>query len=147
MMKGWLIPAIAGNGNMPARLPPPPEGIEVEAIAYVAELIFKYLRSAPYHEQFFKELLRLLFSLPPVFRIDQLALTAVAVGQPALRASVPALQDFKNYGEYAEIVRRGDPENLIMKRKNPVLKNPSNDTVAAIAAILSRDSEWEWEWE
>jgi hypothetical protein len=129
----------------PARLPPPPEGIKDEAIAYVAQLVFKYLRSAPYHEPFFKELLRLLFSLPPVFRIDQLALTTAALGHPALRKSVPALQDFKNYGEYAEIARRGDPKNLGMKRKNSVLKDPSNDTVAAIAAILSTD--WDWDWE
>ena len=135
MMKSWLIPLIAGIGRMPL-LPTPPEGIPDEEISEVAELIFKYLRSSTYHETWYERVLQVLFQLPPVFNADGLALTAVALGHPELRAAIPELQNFAIYGCYAEIVRKGD--SLANKENAVNWQEPSDETIAAVADVLRK---------
>ena len=125
MMRSWLIPAIAGIDRMPESLPAPPEGTLDENVTEVASLIFKYLRSSSYHEPHYVRVLHLLFQLPPVFKIDGLALTAAAIGRPDLREAVPELQNFEIYGHYADIVRRTDRRFLTSKDQIPNWQNPS----------------------
>lgn len=121
-MSMWLIPAIAGIGGVPKSLSPPPEGTPDEDIVKVAGLIFAYLRSTSYNPPRYKRILQLLFQLPPVFELDERALTAVAINSPDLREVVPELQNFEIYGHYAEVVRRADPasESHINNWQNPL---------------------------
>ena len=138
MMLSWLIPAIAGVGPIPAQLPSPPNGIADKDIAHIAELIFKYLRSASYNELRFKLVLKFLFKLPRVFEIDDLALTSAALGRPQLRAEIPELQDFDIYGPYSEVVRKGDHVNMTNNKTAATLQNSSNDTIAAVKQVLRK---------
>ena len=135
MMKSWLIPAIAGIGGVPEQLPTPPEGTPNKDVAEIAKLIFDYLRAPSYDELSYQRILRLLFLLPRVFQIDPLALTSAALGRPQLRAAVPELQNFAIYGEYAEIVRRGDDKPAY---RFPPLEDPSNETIAMIKVALAK---------
>jgi hypothetical protein len=134
----WLIPAVAGIGPIPIQLPAPPDGIADKDVAHVAELIFKYLRSASYNEARLKLILQFLFRLPRVFEIDHLALTSAALGRPQLRAEIPELQDFEIYGPYSEIVHKGDDVNLTNKIIDATLRNPSDETVVAVKHILRK---------
>jgi hypothetical protein len=136
LMASWLIPAIAGL-TYQVLTPDPPEGTPDEDIVKVAELIFRYLRSSPYHEPTYKQLLQLLFKMPAVFKMDELALTAAALGRPSLRAAVPELQDFKIYGEYAEIVRRGDRQ-WSPSYNGSMLRHADDATIAAITYVLAK---------
>jgi hypothetical protein len=138
MMKSWLIPAIAGIGRVPDSLPTPPQGTPDGAIAKVAELIFKYLRSTSYDESSYSRILQLLFKMPAVFEIDQRALTAAAIGHPSLREAVPELQDFSVYGRYAEIVRRADGRRKPRVGVDP-WHDPSRDVVYAVQQLLRAD--------
>jgi len=135
MMKSWLIPAIAGIGSVPEQLPAPPEEPAKKDIVEVAKLIFDYLRTSPYDERNYERILRLLFLLPPVYPIDSLALTSVALGRPQLRVAVPELQDFELYGEYAEMVRRGDNGPAF---RLPPLDDPPNEIIAMIKVALAK---------
>jgi adenylate kinase family enzyme len=141
MMSSWLISAIAGTGGVPEFLPAPPEGTPHEAIIKIAELIFKYLRSTPYNETCYKRVLELLFKMPAVFQIDELALTAAAIGRPDLRESVPNLQNFSIYGHYSQIVRmagRTDHRSLAGLSEIKNWQNPSSETLAALLAVLGK---------
>lgn len=135
MMKSWLIPAIAGIGGIPEELPIPVEGTPDKEIAEVARLIFDYLRTSSYDEQSYLMILRLLFALPRVFPIDSLALTSAALSRPQLRAAVPELQNFEIYGEYAEIVRRGDG---VPAYQFPSLDDPPNEILSMIKVALAK---------
>jgi ATPase family associated with various cellular activities (AAA) len=138
MMLSWLIPAIAGIGPVPTQLPAPPYGTADKDIAHIAELVFKYLRSASYSEPRFKLTLKFLFTLPRVFEIDHLALTSAVLGRPQLRAEIPELQDFEIYGPYSEIVHKGDTVNLTNKDTVATLQNPSDETVAVVKHVLRK---------
>ena len=139
MMKSWLIPAIAGIGPVPQSLPVAPEGTPEKDIVTVAELIFKYLRSTSYHELWYTRVLRLLFGgMPAVFEIDELALTAAALGHPRLREVVPELQNFEVYGRYAEIVRRDNHQYLTDKSKAWTWENPSAHIMHAVEDVLRK---------
>ena len=140
MTKSWLIPAIAGIGRVPTLIPTPPTGTPDGEIVEVAELIFKYLRSSSYHEPWYKRVLKLLFDMPPVFRMDELALTAAVIGRPGLRDAVPELQNFEIYGHYAEIVRRADLkyDRRIKAEIEYWHDHPSNHVMYVVEEILRK---------
>ena len=116
----------------------PPKETPDKVIAEVAKLIFKYLRSASYHEPSLKRVLNLLFHLPFVFELDTLALTAAVIGHPDLRTAVPELQNFDVFGPYAETVRRADRRHLTSKDQIMNWKDPSDHAVYAIQEILRK---------
>ena len=134
----WLIPAIAGMGRVPESLPSPPSGTPDEDIIGVVELIFQYLRSTSYHEPRYKRVLQLLFTMPPVYKIDELALTAAVIGRPGLREAVPELQNFEIYGHYAEIVHRADRRFLTSKSQITNWQEPSDHVVYAVEDVLRK---------
>jgi hypothetical protein len=138
MMKTWLIPALAGISGVPF-LSMPPEGTPDEEIFEVASLIFKYLRaSTSYNLPAYERVLRLLFSMPPVFKMDELALTAAVIGRPGLRDAVPELQNFEIYGRYAQIVRRADRRGSRTEREMTNWKNPPEQVVHALEDVLMK---------
>ncbi len=138
MMSSWLIPATAGIGRVPDELPGPPLGTAEEDIVKVANLIFKYLRSTAYDLDRCVRILRLLFNMPAVFKIDELALTAAAIGRPGLREAIPQLQEFEIYGHYAEIVRRADRRLLTTKKQITDWRDPSDQVIHAVGDVLRR---------
>lgn len=138
MMSSWLIPAIAGIGDVPEFLPTPPKDTPDRDIEEVAKLIFRYLRSSPYQEADHRRILQLLFKMPAVFKFDKLALTAAVIGRPDLREAVPELQDFEIYGHYAEIVRRADRRYLTSKDQITNWRDPSDHVIYAVEDVLRK---------
>lgn len=140
-MASWLIPAIVGLRHAVVTSHTvaitPPKGTRDEDIVKVADLIFKYLRSSAYHESSYRQVLRLLFSLPRTFKMDTLALTAATLGRPNLRTDVPELQDFTIYGEYAEVVRKGDRQ-WSPAYNGSMLRYADDGTIAAITYVLAK---------
>jgi hypothetical protein len=98
-MASWLIPAIAGKETS-SMMSAPPEGTPEHDIRIVADLIFSYLKIARGHIERDKEVLRLLFELPQVFRIDYAALAAAAISSPELLAEIPELASPESLGAF-----------------------------------------------
>ena len=112
----WLIPAIAGHHHIDFVWSAPPASTPDEDIAYIAGLIYRYLRSkggglSPGGEMIMTEsLLKLLFHLPRTFMIDSLTLTATVLSKPELLNLVPELQDADIYGPYIIFMRELLPQ-------------------------------------
>lgn len=107
----WLIPALVGHYHLGYAWSPPPATTPDEDVAYIAELIFRYLRSkagGPRRDgemAMTESLLKLLFQLPRAFMFDSLALTATVLSEPELLIRVPELQDADIYGPYIIFIR------------------------------------------
>ena len=105
----WLIPNVAGEpvggmwGDPPATTP-------AEDIAYIARLIFRYLRSNGGRASKADGLLELLFGLPRVFEIDSLALAITTLSNPELLAKIPDLRNAEIYGPYINFLRELLPD-------------------------------------
>ena len=130
-----LIAAISDVRHYPGTVGPPP-GTADEDIRRIARLIFIFLRVSPRGRPGYREALELLFALPRVFEIDELALAAAAVGQPQFRDEVPQLQDFGLYGKYSEIVNRSDQVPLGEWSQAATWANPAADVVYAVTDVL-----------
>lgn len=96
------------------------------------------MRSTSYHEPSYKRVLQLLFKMPAVFKIDELALTAAAIGRPGLREVVPELRNFEVYGNYAEIVRRADRRHLTSKAEITNWQDSSDYVIYAVQDVLRK---------
>jgi hypothetical protein len=105
----WLIPAIVGHQHVLFGWEVPPESTPDEDIAYIADLIFRYLRSQG-DMKMSESVLKLLFRLPRTFEIDSLALTAAVLSDPGLLDHVPELQDADIYGPYIIFMRGLAPQ-------------------------------------
>jgi len=138
MMSSMLIPAIAGISRISASLPTPPKEASKNDIAKIAELIFKYLRSSSYDEYGYIRVLQLLFNMPTVFKMDELALTAAAIGHKSLREAVPELQNFEVYGHYAAVVRRADGKPSQFTERLLSWKDPSRHVVYTVEDVLRK---------
>jgi hypothetical protein len=103
-LESWLIPVIAGNHRLSFVLSEPPAGTSDEDVAYVAGLIFRYLRSQRGVDATDENLLKLLFRLPRTFEIDPLALTAAVLFDPGLLSQIPELSNREIYGPYVKFL-------------------------------------------
>ncbi len=104
-IESWLIPMIAGNQRINLLLTDPPEGTSDEDVAYIADLIFRYLRSERGDDAAAENLLRLLFRLPGTFEADTLALTAAVLRDPVLLSQIPQLRAIGIYGPYSKFLQ------------------------------------------
>jgi hypothetical protein len=107
----WLIPAIAGHRIVEFPWEPPPAMTPRKDIDYVAELIFRYLRTrgaglgADHDTIPILSLLKLLFLLPGLLAFDSLALASTVISRPELLTAVPELQNAEIYGQYQLFMR------------------------------------------
>ena len=134
MMASWLIPAIAGLSIGTIITSAPPETTD-EDIAFVAALIFRYLRSGHHQTDAKENLLEILFGLPRVFRLDGYALAATVISNPDLLETYPELKNAATYGSAYELIRAaGSPDlvNSIMggksAKKSPVYSEEVRST-------------------
>jgi hypothetical protein len=134
VMSSWLIAEIAGEDVQPM-FEKPPEGTPQHEIVRVAHLIFHFLRHFTRHPAT-EDVLRLLFSLPPVFDFDAHALTSAVIYDPNLRNTIPQLADHEIYGEYERIVRRIDSPKALYR--NVEMKRVSDANIAAILAFVRK---------
>jgi hypothetical protein len=141
-MASRLIPAIGGTHIPMQTLPAPPEETTKGEISYVAELIFRYLKTTPYRESDYECVLGLLFALPSTFDFDHLALTVAALGRSKLWRVVPKLQDLKVFGPYSDVMREYGESGLpqVIKSNAPV--NISEQAVKAITSELVKPSKY-----
>ena len=137
-----LIPIIAGKDSSTFLVTPvedlPPE----REVAFVAELAFRALRglgNGPEAHNQRVGLLNLLFGLPPNFKMDRLALAAVAVADPKLVQEIPELQDAEIFGPYAPLLDDGE---LDLPRKDANFADLPDDAIIAIRAILRESINW-----
>jgi hypothetical protein len=132
LMSASLIPQIIGQ-RTPVLDVVPPAGTPDNAIEFIARLIFLYLRSEYADHSKDERLIQLLFKLPAVFKIDELALTTAVLSEPSLVNRFHQLQDRKIYGKYAAIARRELASN-----KLPTISRHrmSDEAIAAIREIL-----------
>jgi hypothetical protein len=138
MVASCLIPAIGGTHIPIQTLPAPPEGTAKDEISYVAKLIFRYLRTTPYRESDYKQVLDLLFALPSTTDLDRLALTGAALGHPELWRLVPKLQDLGVYGPYSDVMREYGESGLPRATQFYGLVNISEQTAKAITPVLAK---------
>jgi hypothetical protein len=132
-MASWLIPGIAGVSVYPV-FPPPPGSVQASEVSIIAGHIFKFLRSRDADHSLDADLIRFLFDLPSVFRVDQLALTIAVLSNPDLLAAVPKLKGTRIYGQYAAIARRARRPKGSHGSK---LSKLSDDAVAAVQEVLA----------
>lgn len=133
-MSSWLIAQIAGEDARPM-LEEPPEGTPQAEIVRVAGLIFHFLTYFIRHPAT-EDLLRFLFSLPPVFDFDAHALTTAVIYNPDLRNTIPQLGQYEIYGQYQRIVRRIDSPKALYR--NVEMERVSDANIAAILAFLRK---------
>lgn len=98
-MASMLIPGGLGQRGLPF-FRAPEATISEDDIRIVAKLVFAYLRYRRGTQQCV-DVLRFLFSLPRIFRIDHLTLAALVLNQPDLLNEIPQLSDVELYGKYA----------------------------------------------
>ena len=121
-----LIAAIVGEGVNFDWLPHPPSNTSRRDIARIAELIFSYLKFFNDNPESYTQLLKLLFALPRVFDIDELALAAAVIKNPRLRDEVPELRASEIYGEYAAIVHKASMAGVAEENQRPRRHLPRN---------------------
>jgi hypothetical protein len=112
-MASWLIPAIAGHRVGYACSDPPPDTDDL-AIRYVAELIFRYLRTPRRNVIEPETLLKLLFRMPRVFELDALALAAAVISDPELPGKIPQLRDPDIYKLRDPDIFSGNPPLVLL---------------------------------
>jgi hypothetical protein len=133
-VSSWLIAEIVGESAQPM-LEEPPEGTPQDEIVRVARLIFHFLRYFNRHPAT-EDVLRFLFSLPPVFDFDVHALTSAVIYNPDLRNTIPQLGDYEIYGQFQRIVRRIDSPKALYR--NVEMTRVSDANIAAILAFLRK---------
>jgi hypothetical protein len=137
MMTSWLVPAITGiGGNVSdlALIKEPPPGTSDEDISEVARLVFMYLRSPrEANRRLREELVRLIFSLPPVFDMDKLALVKAVLEDSDLPHKIPQLSSPQVYGRYAKLTRRSKSHE---ERQEINFRRLPNLAVSSIQEIL-----------
>ncbi len=138
VMASWLIPMIAGRSAGPTFFKPSPAGTPDNEVAYVARLIFEYLKSSQAGDAMDTALLKLLFELPRVFAMDELALAMAVLSNPDLRREIPELKDTAIYGSYADIVRRSNSTRVIQARGRVNFRGLSDETIATIKMMTQQ---------
>jgi hypothetical protein len=104
-MASWLIPAIAGLETCIMTTTDIPAGTSDVDIAFVAALIFRYLRTDRHLDDRENLIPKMLFSMPRVFHLDGYALASMVVSNPSLLAEYPELRIAETYGSAYELVR------------------------------------------
>ena len=136
MMASWLIPSIVGIDTSIITsiiIVEPPAGTPDRDIAEIARLIFRYLRSPGRKNSTVTiGLVELIFSMPPVFDMDELAFVTAVLADSELTFAVPRLTSNQVFGRYAKLARipRGHEQQKINFRRLPSL------AIAAIQEIL-----------
>lgn len=136
MMASWLIPQLAQRNAGWAIADPPPDIPHADVIE-VARLIFKKLRSGAANASLDKQLIQLLFRLPRVFELDELALATAVLNNPGLRNEIPQLKKLRIFGKYADIVNRSASDRTQIQAS---FKNLPRGAMAAIREIIIGDS-------
>jgi hypothetical protein len=128
-----LIPQIIGR-RTPIPTVTPSANTPGSAIEIVARLIFLYLRSELADHSEDQKLIRMLFELPAVFEIDELALTIAVLSDPTLVKRFHQLQDRRIYGKYAAIARRE-----LRSKKLPTINRHrmTDEAIAAVREVLA----------
>ena len=135
-MASWLIPSIVGIDTSIITsiiIVEPPAGTPDRDIAEIARLIFRYLRSPGRKNSTVTiGLVELIFSMPPVFDMDELAFVTAVLADSELTFAVPRLTSNQVFGRYAKLARipRGHEQQKINFRRLPSL------AIAAIQEIL-----------
>ena len=138
VMASWLIPMTAGRHTGPIFLHLPPAGTPDNEIQYIARLIFEYLKSSQADALISAELLKLLFRVPRIFEMDELALTMAVLSNPQMRTEIPELRHDVIYGIYMNVVRRGNSAQVIRARGRINFDDLPDETIAAIKLITKR---------
>jgi len=133
LMSASLIPQIIGQ-RLPVAKVMPPTGTPDGSIEFIARLIFLYLKSEYADHAEDEKLIQLLFKLPSVFEMDELALTTAVLADPTLVNRVHQLQDRKIYGKYAAIARRDLTSDNLPKISRHRM---SDEAIAAVRAIFA----------
>ena len=136
MMESSLIPQIAQQNVGFAVADPPSDAAHADVIK-VARLIFKQLRSGTVNASLDAQLIQLLFRLPRVFALDELALTTAVLSNPDLRNKIPQLKNPKIYGKYVDLVNRSGSTVFIPSKAN--FRSLPRGAIAAIQEILMKD--------
>jgi hypothetical protein len=137
VMTAALVPQMIGRRTAIPSLVPPADTPDSQ-IEVVAELIFLYLRSEYADHSEDAKLIQLLFQMPTVFEMDELALTTAVVSDPALVKRFHQLQERKIYGKYAAIARRE-----LRAKKLPTINRHrmSDEAIAAVRELLAAPRE------
>jgi hypothetical protein len=111
-----------------------PADIPDSEIEVIARLIFLYLRSEYADHSEDGTLIQLLFKMPAIFKMDELALTTAVVSDPTLVNRFHQLQDRKIYGKYAPIARRE-----LWSKKPPTINRHrmSDEAIAGVREVLA----------